>query len=58
MTNSETEAIRRFQENRIDPISGKTWVLCSTSVTRTDVCRCDGCHQPVTLDSDGLWIYA
>ena len=63
MTNSdytatETEAIRRFTEDRIDPLTGKPWTLCGTSVAMIrGQASCGGCHQPVTLDADGLWIY-
>jgi hypothetical protein len=57
-------AIRRFTEDRIDPLTGKPWVLCGNAVrtvrspdNRRGMSVCTGCLKPATLDADGLWIY-
>lgn len=64
ITPEEAEAIRKFREDRVDPLTGKSWVLCGNAVRavtspdgRRGMSVCTGCLMPVTLDADGLWVY-
>jgi hypothetical protein len=49
----------RANDDGLDPITDKPWVLCGSVVVRTPGgCVCGGCAQRVILDDAGRWVYA
>jgi hypothetical protein len=49
----------RVDDDGLDPLTGKPWVLCGSVVMRTSGgCVCARCARQVVLDEDGRWVYA